>query len=391
MASSPSDSTIYIITHEFYPQRGGIATFTEEMARATSEQGFDVEVWAQNADQAPEKPWPFRLWRLPLKGTHDLSCQIRLAWQLIKHRRKLRRATVYLPEPGPMLTLMLLQRFHAFRPKNLLLTFHGSEILKFHRNRLIRPMAIQLMGFASRISVLSDFTADLLASHFPESKAKIVRTPGALRSDFHSEPTCSSESSAPHPDDKIIILTVGRLHPRKGQLETLRALSALPGGARTKIEYWIAGASTNKPDYTAQLHAAAQSAGFPVKFLGDIADDELSDIYDRADIFAMTSLDYGKSVEGFGLVYLEASAHGLPVVGHNVGGVPEAVLDGKTGVLVCPENPAELTAAFATLIGDAGLRHKLGDAGRKWAYENNWADSAHTLFGDATPVASAQS
>src|SRR5438876_1225848 len=113
---------VFLITHEFYPVRGGIATFTEEIARATAGLGYKVEVWAQAAPPEAEKnDWPFRLRRLPLKGTHDLWCQIRLARELIRHRRALRHATVYLPEPGPMMTMMLLQFFHAFRPRKLVL------------------------------------------------------------------------------------------------------------------------------------------------------------------------------------------------------------------------------------------------------------------------------
>ena len=155
MNQTESSKTLYLITHEFYPKRGGIATFTAEMAKASVDLGMDVEVWAQQTNHEPEKKWPFRLERMPLKGTHDLTCQLRLAFRLIKSRRKLRNATVYLPEPGPMLTLMLLQRFHAFRPKHLILTFHGSEILKFYRNPLIRPLARRLIGYAKRISVLT--------------------------------------------------------------------------------------------------------------------------------------------------------------------------------------------------------------------------------------------
>ena len=116
MPSAPGDF-VYLITHEFYPVRGGIATFTEEIARASASLGYDVEVWAQSAPPHPEKKWPFRLRRLPLKGTHDLFCQLRLACELVSGRRQLRHATVYLPEPGPMLTMMLLQFFGAFRPK----------------------------------------------------------------------------------------------------------------------------------------------------------------------------------------------------------------------------------------------------------------------------------
>src|SRR5580698_2557753 len=92
-----STNPLFLITHEFYPVRGGIATFTEEIAKASAGLGYDVEVWAQSAPPDTDKQWPFRLRRLPLKGTHNLLCQLRLARQLITARRQLRRATVYLP------------------------------------------------------------------------------------------------------------------------------------------------------------------------------------------------------------------------------------------------------------------------------------------------------
>jgi glycosyltransferase involved in cell wall biosynthesis len=275
-----------------------------------------------------------------------------------------------------MLALMLLQLFPTFRPKFLVLTFHGSEVLKFHRNPFTRLMARRLISYASRISVLSGYTRDLLRTHFPESQDKILLTPGALRSDF------AVVEHPPAPvSSKIIVLTVGRLHPRKGQLITLDALAALAPRFRDRIEYWLVG-STAKPHYEQTLRKRAETCDFPVMFFGDVPDEELSRIYDRADIFGMTSVDYGHSVEGFGLVYLEAAAHGLPVVAHAVGGVAEAVKDGETGLLVPPHHPAQLTAAFEKLISDEGLRERLGKAGWNWARRNNWSHSARVLFGD---------
>jgi phosphatidylinositol alpha-1,6-mannosyltransferase len=94
----------------------------------------------------------------------------------------------------------------------------------------------------------------------------------------------------------------------------------------------------------------------------------------------MTSIPHGHSIEGFGLVYLEAAAHGLPVVGHDVGGVSEAVADGITGLLVPPHRPAQLTAAFEKLITSPALRRQLGQAGRTWAHRNCWTQSAEALF-----------
>jgi glycosyltransferase involved in cell wall biosynthesis len=376
--SAPANAgfPVFLITHEFYPKRGGIATFTEEIARASATLGYQVEVWAQSAPRAVEKSdWPFRLRRLPLKGTHDLTCQLQLARELIRHRRDLRRATVYLPEPGPMMTMMLLQFFHAFRPGRLVLTFHGSEILKFARSPLRRWLAGQLIGRATRVSTLSNYTQELLLNHFPEAADKIYLTPGALRSDFVVVP--------PKPEtqkNKIVVLTVGRLHPRKGQLLTLQALQMLPAELRARIEYWVVGGQS-KGKYESQLRfVAAAQPDLTVRFFGNLPDEELAGIYDRADIFAMTSVNLGHSIEGFGLVYLEAAAHGLPVVAHDVGGVSDAVVDGVTGLLVPPDRPVQLAAAFEKLIHDPALRRKLGAAGREWALRNCWKESAEALF-----------
>lgn len=363
------------ITHEFYPRRGGIATYVEEMAIAAAKLGLDVEVWAQAAPaETTEKDLPFRLRRLPLVGTHDFVCQLRLARQLVRHRRKLRHATVYLVEPGPMLALMWLQFLHAFRPKQILLTFHGSEILRFAQRPWIRPLARRLIRHADRISTLTGYTESLLLTHFPEAAGKVVRTPGALRSNFAIRPHIAKT-----PTDKIIVLTVGRLHPRKGQLQTLTALAALPTELRSRVEYWLVG-TASKGNYEEQLSRLAASANLHVRFFGDVPDDKLGSIYAQADIFALTSIEHGSSIEGFGLVYLEAAAHGLPSIAHDVGGVSEAVLRDQTGLLISSDNPTGLTAAFATLIIDAALRERLGAAGRAWAAQHSWGKSAALLF-----------
>jgi phosphatidylinositol alpha-1,6-mannosyltransferase len=372
-------SPVFLITHEFHPRHGGIATFAEEIARAAAGLGYDLEVWAQAAppDMA-EKPWPFRLRRLPLKGTHDLACLIRLMREFIRHRRRLRYATVYLPEPGPIRAMLLLQLVPGFRPQRLVLTFHGSEILKFHRDPLARCLARRLIRHASRVSVLTGYTHRLLCSRFPEAAAKSFLAPGAVRSGFTASPAADTRE----PRDRMVILTVGRLHPRKGQRFIMEALQALPAAQRARVEWWLVGGNS-KERYEQRLREAAGRSDLVVRFLGSVPDEELDRIYDRADIFAMTSIDHRHSVEGFGLVYLEAAAHSLPVVAHAIGGVPEAVIDGVTGLLVPPADQPALTAAFARLIADPELRRKLGTAGREWAHQHSWTRSAELLFSDA--------
>ncbi len=368
---------LFILTHEFFPKRGGIATFTEEMAIAAHKLGYKVEIWApvvKLGDAKLEQNWPFKVRWIPLKGTHDLSCQFKMARHMIKERRRLRHSIVYLPEPGPVLAMSYLHFFKAFKPAQLLITFHGTEILRFASRPIARFLVSKLIKKADTITTPSRFSNKLLYQYFPFSQHKTRITPCALRTNIQNPPT--KEKSLP---DKIVILTVGRLHPRKGHTYVIEALKQLPHNLLNQIEYWIVGPE-RRGKYGKHLQQSANQVDFGIRFFGKISDEELSNCYRKADIFAMTSINHGKSVEGFGLVYLEASAFALPIIAHDVGGAPEAVLHEKTGLLVPPENSQALTKAFYRLITDKQLRNQLGTNGLAWAKHHSWQDSANILL-----------
>jgi len=384
MSPSPKPRLV-TVTHEFYPHRGGIAVYTAEMAAAAARLGHAVEVWAPRLPKGVNEPaWPFQVDRLNIDGSHSLRNQWRMARYLLNHRQDWDGCTLYVPEPGPLLSMLLLQFFDVLPPGKLVITLHGSEILKLAMRPLMRASARRLFARADRISVVSRYAERLLVDLFPNTAAKVVLTPGALRDDF-----ARTALPAPRPaGERIVILTVARIHPRKGQLRVLQALKALPSPVRARLEYWLVGGH-GKENYEPAIRAAAADAGFPVKFLGDIPDEQLGNIYAQADIFAMTSMPHKLSIEGFGLVYLEAGAHGLPVIAHAIGGVPEAVIDGETGLLVPPDDSAALTAAFSRLIHDPELRRRFGSAGQRRALSHTWDAAAQTLFGQpAAPTAS---
>ncbi|MBI2515726.1 MAG: glycosyltransferase family 4 protein [Opitutae bacterium] len=380
----PATNRLIIATHEFHPHRGGIAVYTAEMAAAATRLGYDVEVWAPALpDSVVEPAWPFAVRRLPITGSHSWRNQWRMARQILTQRDAWQDGTLYVPEPGPLLSMLLLQFFDTLPPGRLVLTLHGSEILRLAMRPLTRWSARRLFARANRISVVSRHAQELLLQYFPRTADKVVLTPGALRTGFTFVPS----PAAKPPGGRIIILTVARIHPRKGQLCVIEALRALPPEQRAQIEYWLVGGH-GKERYEPALRAAANNAGFPIKFLGDVPDEQLGQFYAQADIFAMTSMPHKLSVEGFGLVYLEAGAHGLPVVAHDIGGVAEAVTQGETGLLVSPDDPAALTAAFARLIADPELRRRFGSAGRQRALAHTWQDNALTLFGQPPAAAS---
>ena len=162
-------------------------------------------------------------------------------------------------------------------------------------------------------------------------------------------------------------------------MELLQAVKALSDEKKANLTCWFAGPSTHKK-YAKKLKEMSCSVGPKVKFLGDLSDEELRETYQQADIFALSSVPKPNSVEGFGFVYLEASAHGLPILANQTGGVEDAVLDGKTGLLANPKITGDLVEKLDQLLGEPGLRETLGKNGLEWASQHDWKKVANRLY-----------
>ncbi|MEE9552884.1 MAG: glycosyltransferase [candidate division Zixibacteria bacterium] len=164
------------------------------------------------------------------------------------------------------------------------------------------------------------------------------------------------------------------LWPKYGIDILLKAFKELSVSYKN-IRLSIAGKGKYKEEYVRMVDELRISD--LVKFEGFIDHKKLQDYFSRIDIFAMPSISDGES---FGVAAIEASSTGLPVVVSEVGGVPEVVVDGKTGFLVQRKNVSELAKALEKLINDPNLRSKMGKAGRKFV-ENNykWEDNLHAM------------
>jgi glycosyltransferase involved in cell wall biosynthesis len=115
-------------------------------------------------------------------------------------------------------------------------------------------------------------------------------------------------------------------------------------------------------------------------FAGERNEIELKTYFKRADIFTLTSICQKNSVEGFGFVYLEASSYGLPIIANRTGGVEDAVIDQKTGLLAKPGDIKELSALIEKLVLDKNLRERLAKEGQKWAKKHNWEKVAKAVY-----------
>jgi phosphatidylinositol alpha-1,6-mannosyltransferase len=174
--------------------------------------------------------------------------------------------------------------------------------------------------------------------------------------------------------DALVIASVSRLVPRKGFDTLIRLIDEL---GRSDVELIIVGGGRDRE----RLERRAE--GLPVRFLGRVADDELPAVYGCADLFAMLCRDRwaGLEQEGFGIVFLEAAAAGLPSVAGRSGGSHEAVLDGRTGFVV-DGGPAAI-GALTELLDDPARRTEMGRAARQRAVDQFEYDALAAQLGQA--------
>ena len=263
---------------------------------------------------------------------------------------------------------------------------HGTELLllqaKMGRSRFKSWTARQLLGGAAVVVANSGWTGDLARAALgaldrPAAPVRVVplgTTPQRFRPGLDARAVREKYGL----DGGPWLLTVSRLDWHKGIDTVIRALpavrAAVPG-----VRYAVAGVGTVRPHFDRLV--ADCGMGDAVRFLGFVPDDELPALYNAVDVYVGASRRYDLLAEGFGIAIVEASACGLPVVGGRAGGVPDAVRDGETGILVDPDDAAAVAHGITRLLDDVELRRRMGAAGRR-AVETyyNWDRVARDLM-----------
>ena len=248
---------------------------------------------------------------------------------------------------------------------------HGTEFLlldaKIRRSAFKRWTAARMLARCSVIVANSRWTADLARSvmaswgdRAPNVDVRVVplgTTPSRFRPGIDPRPVRRKYGL----DGGPWILTAARLDYHKGIDTVIRALPAIRAVCPT-ARYVVAGVGIRR-GYLERL-IAELGLGDAVRLLGFVPDEELPALYNAADVFVLDSRRFDLLVEGFGIAILEASACGLPVIGGRSGGIPEAVRDGETGLVIDPEAPAAVAAAVSQLLADGETRRRMGAAGR---------------------------
>jgi len=378
-----ADRTIHLLTHEFSPVKGGSATYCREMALAATRLGFSVKVWAPaltpGKNTAERNAMPFPVVPIPVRGKQGLPDRFRLALAVKRHLipRLSERDILHLAEAGPLTTALTFPRLFSQLQRKLLITIHGSEILKYAGHPLLKSRFTSLLQSADRIHVLSNNNKNLLHNRVQGLENKIILAPGGPRT------LPPPPESFPFPmgnREYLEILTVGRLHPRKGQSRLLEYLASIPEAVKPSIRLWMVG-PIHKAAYFRRCAKLARQSGLDVRFIHGCPDSRLQEFYRRADIFVLTSIDQPRSLEGFGLVNVEAASYGIPVIAHDTGGIRDTVLHGKTGFLFPPGRTDLFHDALLHLIEDSVERTRMGTHATRFSRSMSWENAAKKLYG----------
>jgi len=332
------------------PPFGGIQTATEGLAAALAPL-IDIRVVALSSN-GEARDFPARI----VRDDHGWLSRGRFIIETVAAVTRRPPDIVHaMTWRAALPTALLPSRFR--RP--IVLHAHGSEVRR--AGVLTRRLRNLVFRRAALVICVSAFTADIVRREVGADPL-VVGNGVSLPA---STPTRETDPS------RLRVLSVGRLVRRKGFDALIRACDLARAGG-VEVELTVVGEGPER----ATLTDAVASRPW-VRLTGHLSDEHLEREYASADVFALLPQPLEADVEGFGIVFLEAAAHGLPVVATGVGGVPDVVRPQQTGMIVSSD--AEAAEALTALAQHPEMRRRLGDAGRRMAEQSTWTVRAQQL------------
>jgi phosphatidylinositol alpha-1,6-mannosyltransferase len=350
-----------LVTNDFPPKVGGIQTYLWELWRRLPPDEFAVLTTSHRDAAIFDACQPFRVERVP--GT--------VLWPTPRLRRGIDRLATELEAGFVVLDPAL--PLGAVGPQlasPYLVVAHGAEIPVAGRIPVAGSVLARVLRGSAGTVAGGNYAAAEVAGAAGRPVDLAVIPPGVDTDRFVPVPErdrLGIRRSFGLPEDGPLVVNVGRLVPRKGADVLIEAVARLRS-AHPDLTLAVAGAGRDGE----RLRKLASRRRAPVRFLGRVPDERLPALYACADVFAAPNRTRwgGLEQEGFGIVFLEAAACGVPQVAGDSGGAPEAVVHGETGLLVGrPAIPSEVAAALERLLADPAERRRLGEQSRTRAVE----------------------
>ncbi|MCM6773368.1 glycosyltransferase family 4 protein [Nocardia sp. CDC159] len=355
-----------LVTNDFPPRPGGIQSYLHSLAVRLPANELVVYAprWRGDSHLKFDAEQPFQVVRHPT----TLMVPTPLVWRrAAKLLRDERCDTVWFGAAAPLALLSPLLR--GAGAERIVASTHGHEV-----GWSMLPAARQALrvigDHTDAVTYVSKYTRRRFAAAFGPQAGLEYLPPGVDTEVFRPDPAARAELRARYGlGERPTVLCLSRLVPRKGQDMLILAMPEI----RKRVPGAVLVIAGSGP-YEDKLRglAAALDLADDVIFTGRVPAAELAAHHTIADVFAMPcrTRGAGLDVEGLGIVFLEASATGVPVVAGNSGGAPETVREGRTGTVVDGRSQQQLTDAIVTLLSDPDTAAAMGAAGRDWVSEH---------------------
>lgn len=363
---------ILITAFDFYPQLGGIATYTHNTAKALSEMGpHRVKVLARGTQQEFDHQQNYEIVRQELPRRAMIATKV---WpSLIEqhvHEKTILLHPLWYPSAASALKI----------PNTIpqYICAHGQEVLA-EQDTWIKRLRVQLLQSTKRscflnaqaIFTVSEYTRGRLIEQFPDLASKSFVTSNGIDMDRFPLPVVKAPSA------KLRLLSVCRLMPHKNIDLVLRALSLLKE-KEVSFEYRVVGQGPQLSPLK-RLCKELQLQEH-VRFVGALDQERLTEHYQWADLFLLLTKKQHQYVEGFGLVFLEAAACGTPSIGAPTGGIPEVIHHNETGWLVHEQDEKALSELLMHLHKQPQDREKVAQKSYERAISMSWERTARAMY-----------
>jgi glycogen synthase len=351
--------SVLVVPTRYMPNVGGIETLLRHTLPLLRDQGYDPVIVTEGGGELPSSSVidGVQVYRLPFvaaahsnKPAAILDVTRRLRDIEAEHDVALRHIH------GLDYNMFFVWRRQQRAPLPLVISVHGTLDAPLPFNRI----TLRMLGSADAVTAVSNGVRDSVAAAVPELHADDVRViPNAVN---------APRSSAPWAP-RGHLFAAGRLHDQKGFDLAIDALSRL---TTRYPDLWLHIAGTGEEEATLRRDARRLGVAARVRFLGTLTHDEMRREISTASVVVVPS----RTIEGFSLVALEAAHLARPVVASSVGGLPETIEDGRTGVLVPPDNADLLAREIGDLLGDHARAVAMGEQARSRATRFDVADCA---------------
>lgn len=344
-----------LVTNDFPPKLGGIQTYLYELWRRLPPRETTVLTTPYPGADAWDAAQSFRVERTRERVLFPTRS---LARRIDALAAEVDAQVIFL---DPALPLGLLGG--RLRSAPYVVIAHGAEVTVPRRLPVSSRLARRVIRNARGIVAAGEYPAAEAARAAGRIVPTLVVPPGVDPDRFRvlsPDARATARARFDLARDVPVVLGLSRLVPRKGFDVLIDAVA----GIEKSVQLVIGGDGRDRRRL--EHRAARWGIAERTTFLGRVPDDSLPDLYGCADVFAMLCYDRwgGLEAEGFGVVFLEAAACGVPAVAGRSGGSHEAVVDGVTGFVVEPRNPYAVRGAISRLLDDADARRTMGDAAR---------------------------